>query len=67
MMILNRISSDEEDNSSSSSSITYSIDSEATIDIPVVLQCKEIEIEVGSLVLIAFEPYVKGHTYYHVG
>ena len=59
------ISSGEEDDSSSSSSITSSTDSDATIDIPVVSQCKEIE--VGSLVLIAFEPDGKGHTYYCVG
>ena len=61
------ISSGEEDESSSSSSITYSTDSGATIDIPVVSQCMEIEIEVGSFVLIAFEPDCNGHTYYYIG
>ena len=61
------ISSGEEDDSSSSSSITSSTDSDATIDIPVVSQCKEIEIEVCSFVLIAFEPDGQGHTYYYVG
>ena len=32
-----------------------------------VSQFKEIEIEVGSFVLIAFEPDGKGHTFYDVG
>ena len=56
------ISSGEEDNSSSSSSISSSTDSDATIDTPVVYQCKEIEVD--SFVLIAFVPDGKGHTYY---
>ena len=55
----------EKDDSSSSSSITSATDSDTTIDIPVVYQCKESEVDL--FVTIAFEPNDKGHIYYYVG
>ena len=56
----------QEDNDVNTDS-SNTTDSDATIDIPVVSQCIDIEIEVGSFALIAIEAEGKGHTYYYVG